>query len=481
VPTLTSVRQHTYVDSVTLLQVTAELLGIASVEDAALVMATSLNQDVLRDAGLLVGEALQAGSNDLVLAVRALDEATARAALEQAEALLRRRRPAPAGALASPPPRSVRSAHRTRPDARVAVISVPGQFAAAEARQALAEGLHVFLFSDNVGLEAEVELKHAARERNLLVMGPDCGTSILGGAGFGFANAVRPGSIGIVGASGTGIQEVATLIHRSGHGVSHAIGTGSRDLHARVGGITTLQAIELLRQDGSTETIVLVSKPSDPEVAVPVLAALATTGKRAIAYLQDSDVAVPTGVTAADSLADAARLAVNGPVLESALPRLPRLGDSQRQVRGLFCGGTLAHEARAVLGADVNFEIVDFGDDEYTRGRAHPMIDPSLRNRAIARAGSDPRVAVLLLDFILGFGAHADPAGATLESIREALSQATAGGLDLSVVAHVVGTDQDPQGLEVQEATLRAAGVQVYATNAMAAQAARQMLRRVAA
>jgi FdrA protein len=468
---------------VTLLQVTAEILGVAGVEDAALVMATELNQSVLRDSGLFVGEATQAGPNDLVMVVRAADETAAQSAIQQAELLLTRRRvaPTPGGESAVSPPRSLRSAHRLDPEARLAVISVPGAYAAAEARQALADGLHVFLFSDNVGLDDEVDLKRMARARDLLLMGPDCGTAILGGVGLGFANVVRRGSVGIVGASGTGIQEVASLVHQAGQGISHAIGTGSRDLHAAVGGVSTLQALELLRQDAGTEAIVLISKPSDPQVAALVLRALGESGKSAIAYLQDSDVDIPVGVRCAANLADAASLAMGETLCADEIPLQARSAHQARQVRGLFCGGTLAQEASVVLNEAVPHSVVDFGDDEYTRGRAHPMIDPTLRNQAIVQAGADPNVGVILLDVILGLGAHADPAGAALPAIRAALAAAQADGRKLTVAAHVVGTDQDPQGLARQESALRAAGVEVYGSSHAAARAASLIAAGVAA
>jgi len=468
--TLTSVKP-TYVDSVTLLQVTADVLGLVGVEDAALVMATDLNREVLREAGLLVGEALSAGPNDLVVAVRGVDGTTAGSAMDHAESLLVRRRSVSAGQTETRH-RSLRSAHRAEPGARLAVISVPGQFAAGEARQALVDGLHVFLFSDNVALHDEVELKRLAHQRGLLLMGPDCGTSLLNGVGLGFANVVRRGHIGVVGASGTGIQEVTSLVHAAGQGISHAIGTGSRDLSAEVGGVTTLQAIELLAQDAGTETIVLVSKASNAGIASRVLQCLENTGKPVVAYLQGTDVSVPGGVRVARNLAEAARLAVGSSEEE---PQPLRRVNSQRLVRGLFCGGTLAREAATSL-ADVDHDVTDFGDDQYTRGRAHPMIDPTLRNQAIIQAGGDARVAVLLLDFVLGLGAHADPAGASLGAIGEAVAAAAADGRQLVVVGHVVGTDLDPQGLARQEAALRNSGVQVFASSTAAAAAAGRVL-----
>jgi FdrA protein len=482
-----AVRRNAYVDSVTLLQVSAEMSALAGVLDAALVMASDLNRQLLSDSGLLVGDALTAGANDLVIAVRAADDAAAASALQQAEALLTgRRRGGKSGEPSSSPPRSLRSAHRADPDANLALVSVPGAYAAGEARQALADGLHVFLFSDNVSIEDEIDLKRFAQGENLLVMGPDCGTAILNGIGLGFANVVRRGRIGLVGASGTGLQEVTSLLHQAGEGISHAIGTGGRDLHAAVGGITTRQAIELLRDDPQTQTIVLVAKPSAPDVAERVLRAAADTGKPVVACLLGADLQPPTGVQLARNLYQAARLAASSEstwsgVAHSDLPRI-RLREGQHQVRGLFCGGTLCEEAEAAMGRAVDgHQFIDFGADEYTRGRAHPMIDPTLRNRAIIEAGTDPRVAVLLLDVILGLGSHPDPAGATVPAIREALARAAADGRELAVLAHVVGTDLDPQRLGGQEAILRSAGVHLLGSNYHAAVAASLLLEGVAA
>jgi succinyl-CoA synthetase alpha subunit len=483
---VSSVRRNAYVDSVTLLQVSADMMGLTGVRDAALVMASELNRQLLSDSGLLVGDAPTAGPNDLIIAVRAIDDALAATALQQAEALLAgRRRGSPSGDATSSPPRSLRSAHRADPEANLALISVPGQYAAGEARQALADGLHVFLFSDNVSIEDEIDLKRIAREKELLVMGPDCGTAILNGVGLGFANVVRRGHIGLIGASGTGIQEVTSLLHQSGEGISHAIGTGGRDMYAAVGGITTLQALDLLRDDPQTQTIVLVAKPSAPEVAERVLQKAAQTGKPVVACLLGADLQPPPGVQLARTLYQAARLAASAEsswssVTPADVPRV-RFGADQHQVRGLFCGGTLCQEAAMAMGSSVAHQLLDFGDDEYTRGRAHPMIDPTLRNRAIVEAGADPRVAVLLLDVILGLGAHPDPTGGTVPAIREAQAAASADGRELVILAHVVGTDLDPQGLGRQEATLRAAGVHVLASNYHAAVAASLLLEGVAA
>jgi succinyl-CoA synthetase alpha subunit len=478
------VRHNAYVDSIALLQATAEVLSLPGVIDAAVVMATDLNRELLRDSNLLVDGADAAGPNDLVIALRAVDEQTARNALAQAETLLTRRRTT-TDSSARVLPRSLRSAHRAQPEANLAVISVPGAYAAAEARQALADGLHVFLFSDNVSLEDEVQLKQQARDQGLLVMGPDCGTAILNGVGLGFSNAVRSGRIGLVGASGTGLQEVTSLLHQAGDGISHAIGTGGRDLSDAVGGITTLQALQLLRDDPQTDVIVLISKPPGQAVADHILQAAAETGKRVVACLLGAAIEPPHGVEMAGNLYQTARMAAASSAQWPGLPSgdLPhiRLREQQRQVRGLFCGGTLCEEAELAVGNAPDHEFVDFGDDQYTRGRAHPMIDPSLRNHAIVEAGGDPRVAVLLLDFILGRGSHPDPAGATLSAIREALSTAAADGRQLAVLAHIVGTDRDPQGLAQQDALLRSVGVQVLGSNYHAAVAASLLVEAVTA
>ena len=468
-----TVRRNAYFDSVTLLQVTAAVGALPGVLDAALVMATELNCEVLRDSGLLVGDAATAGPNDLIIAVRAGDSSAADAGLQAAEALLAERR-APAsesGGAAQQPARTIGSALRRQSDANVAVISVPGPYAAAEARQALAAGLHVFLFSDNVSIEDEIELKRQARDLGLLMMGPDCGTAIINGVGFGFANVVRHGHIGVIGASGTGVQEVTTLLDRAGLGISHAIGCGGRDLLQDVGAITTLQALELLGDDPATEAIVLISKPPAPEVAERVLRAAAATGKPIVACLLGAQHEAPPGVDVVSNLYQAARVAAGStgswPVLtKEQLPRVRRQ-PGQNQVHGLYCGGTLCDEAELVLGRDHQF--VDFGDDRYTRGRAHPMIDPSLRHQAIMQAADDPRVAIVLLDVVLGFGSHPDPAGLLAPVVRQAVDRAAHAGRQLTMLAHVVGSDRDPQGLTSQEATLRSAGVHLFGSNHHAA------------
>lgn len=463
-------RQGSYVDSIALMQITEELQRLPGIETATVVMGTPANLASLDGAKLRPPEADGAGPNDLVVAVRATSTEAGHAALQRAEALLanRGRVEHPRGEVR---PRSIASAARRTVDANVAAISVPGEHAVAEAHQALSAGLHVFLFSDGVSLGDELALKQRGRARGLLLMGPECGTSILHGVGLGFANRVRRGSIGLVGASGTGLQEVTALIHRLGGGISHAIGTGGRDLDLEIGGITTLQALELLSGDLGTRVVVLVSKPASLAVADRVLAAASAAGKPVVACLLGFRGETHARVDMADTLEEAAVAAVQAAGIAPPALEAPKLASSRTplgQVLGLYTGGTLCDEARRIVG-DAGLQFVDFGATEYTRGRPHPIIDPALRSAAVARAGDNDRVGVLLLDVVLGSCAHGDPAHTLAAAITEARAQATRRGRRLEVVAHVVGTEDDPQGLAGQESALRALDVIVCPSNRQAA------------
>ncbi len=471
------VRRNAYVDSVTLMLVSDQVRALPGVRAAAAVMATELNREQLAEAGLLTDDAKTAGGNDLIVAVRAESPAAARTALSEAEARLTSRR-VERGGMEEVRPRSLTGAARRTDGANVAIISVPGPYATAEAQQALSAGLHVFLFSDGVSIADELVLKRRGTARGLLVMGPECGTSIINGVGFGFANRVRRGEIGLVGASGTGLQEVTTLIHRFGGGVSQAIGTGGRDLDARVGGLTTLQALDWLGRDAGTRVIVVVSKPPSEAAAARVLAAAASTGKPVVACLLGWDGTPPALVRRVPTLEDAARAAVEATAGSAPALTAPRAaGESRGGVRGLYTGGTLCEEAETIVGREGQHRFVDFGSEEYTRGRPHPMIDPALRNAAVIAAGADPGVGVILVDVVLGDGAHPDPAGALGPAVSDARSAASRAGRELPVVAHVVGTDDDPQRLSLQEAKLREAGVLVCPTNRLAAEVARDLAR----
>ena len=506
-----TVKSGGYYDSVVLMELARELLRQPGVVDAAAVMATEANKAILRQANLLLPEGEGASANDLLIVVRAASEAEAEKALGLAEERLARRPDVEGRGATGLAPRTIRAALRAHPQAKLALISVPGPYAAAEAWEALRNGLHVFLFSDHVALEDEVALKRYAVERGLLMMGPGCGTALLDGIGLGFANAVPGGAVGIVAAAGTGLQEVSALLTRLGVGVSHGIGTGGRDLHEDVGGLMMMQGIARLQADPQTEVLLLVSKPPSPAVAARVLAQVRAGDKPAVVCFLGGDPAdvAAAGCIPARTLQEAALRAAAetqgyaGPSVDQALEleavdlaeraeTLRRsLRPGQRFLRGLFSGGTLAAEALVVwaeMGLDVRSNVatdprlrlsdptrseghsaVDLGEDEFTVGRPHPMIDNDLRIRRLLQEAADAEVAAIVLDVVLGYGAHPDPAGELGPAIRRAREGAAKEGRELVVVASVTGTTGDPQGYQRQVALLQEAGALVCSCNAAAA------------
>lgn len=486
------VRRGVYLDSVALMRIAQSVKALAGVEECGLMMATPANKRILAEAGVLAAEGESAGPSDIVLAVRARDTLLADAALAEARHLLDRPRVAATGDN-SWRPRTLRLGLQAAPAANLALISVPGGFAAAEAGKALDAGLNVMMFSDNVALSDEIALKRKAQARGLLMMGPDCGTAIIGGVPLAFANVVTRGDIGIIGASGTGIQEVSCLISNNGGGISHAIGTGGRDLKSEVGGLTTLMALDLLDADPETRHIVLISKPPAADVAARVLDRVARSKKPAtICFIGADGLAVPSNARFASSLKAAAELALGKPIAEAApasVPK-PRAGG----IRGLFAGGTLCAEAQLVLlreglavcsnaavpgasdldGASPNaHRLLDLGADEYTQGRPHPMIEPAVRDAELARAIADESIGIILVDLVLGYGAHADPAG----RFREAWLRMTIGNRNRPlIIASITGTEADPQGLATQSEILSGIAT-VCGSNADAARLAARLSR----
>jgi FdrA protein len=484
--TLNEVRRGFYLDSVALMRLSREIAGLSGVEEAALMMGTPANKRIMADAGLLVASGKAAQGGDLVLGIRAESPAAAAAARDQALGLLDA--PRRGGDAAAWRPRSLRAAVAAAPGSNLALISVPGEFAAAEARKALRRGLHVMMFSDNVPLADEVALKSEARDAERLFMGPDCGTAIINGVPLGFANKVPRGSIGLIGASGTGLQEISCLIARGGGGISQAIGVGGRDLSEAVGGITTLMALDALDADPGTDHIVLVSKPPSAGTAARVVARIGASDKTCTVCLLGAEgMQLPANAALATTLKAAARSALGGTEIGAGFDTGGgALARRAGRVVGLFAGGTLAAEAQVVfrqagapvasnapvpgapgLGeANAGHAMIDLGADEYTRGRPHPMIDPSVRDDALDDALDDAGVAVVLLDLVLGFGAHGDPAG----HLARRLQGRPAGGP--VIVASVTGTEHDPQPRAAQAAKLEAAGVLVTPSNAQAAELA---------
>ncbi len=516
--TKTQIKSGEYYDSVTLLEVAQGLLDVEGVQDAAVVMGTPANKGILKDANLLTAEADAASSDDLVFAVRAGSEEAAAEALERAEELLEESRaPKEEGGLRQPP-KTMAAAVKRMEAANIVLISVAGRYATGVAREALERGLHVFLFSDNVSVEDEIALKELGRERGLLVMGPDAGTAIINGVALGFANGTLRGSVGVVAASGTGLQSVTSNLTRMGVGISQAIGTGGRDLKSDVGGIMMLEGLKALQADPETEVLLLVSKPPAPEVAKKVLQQLEASDKPAVVCFLGGKAKTirKTGALPAKTLEEAAHFAAA--LVEEKDPQVARqqLGDREKDLRkaakklkkllepqqtyfrGLFSGGTFCFETQLILermglevvsnapvdeaqrmedsNKSVGHTAVDLGEDEFTVGRLHPMLDPTLRNRRIVHEAEDPETAVIFLDVVLGYGVHPDPAGAAVEAIQEAREVAEADGRRVIFIASVCGTQDDPQKLQDQEAKLEAAGVHVLSTNAAATRLAGHIL-----
>jgi succinyl-CoA synthetase alpha subunit len=486
-------------DSVALMRISRAVSSLAGIETAALMIGSTTNKKLMRDAALLNADSDSAGANDLIIAVRADNESAAAAAIKEAEKLLDA--PAVAGAGGNEwNPKTLATALQQLPGANLALISVPGEFAAAEARRALNSGLHVMMFSDNVPLEDEVALKREAKQRGLLMMGPDCGTAIIGGAPLAFANVVPRGKIGIVAASGTGLQEVSTLVARNGQGISHAIGVGGRDLKEAVGGITTLMGIDALDRDPGTEQIVLISKPPEPSVAKSVLERVGKSKKKfSICFIGVEDMQVPANASLSAELRTTAETALGGKKIawNGAPPPTTDLAErverGRDRIKGLFSGGTMCAEAQVFLrragipvssnvpipgvkkpaAASAAHALFDLGDDEYTVGRPHPMIDPTLRNQMIGEALRDGNTAIILLDVVLGYGANADPAG-------ELIAQLPAGkDRKALLIASVCGTEEDPQGYSRQVQALNEAGIVVAPSNAHAAELAIAVQRQI--
>jgi FdrA protein len=488
--------RNLYRDSVSLMQLSAKLGALAGVRQASAIMATAGNLDLLREAGLIAA-AVAPAPNDLLVALEGEDEAALAEALAAAEAELTRAPPARADGPRRMAPKSLEMALADKPGANLALISTPGDYAAGEAMKALRLGLNVMLFSDNVAVEDEIRLKRYARDHDLMVMGPDCGTAILNGIPLGFANVVRRGAVGAVAASGTGLQQVTCLIDRWGQGISQAIGTGGHDLSAKVGGITMLQGLDALAADAETRVVVLISKPPAPEIAARVLAAAEAAGKPIVVNFLGADPSAEQrpNVHPVRTLEDAASLAValaggRRPERAVAAPAVPKLAPGQRYVRGLYSGGTFCYEALLLLsetlgpvasntplGADSRLSdvwrseghtAIDLGDDAFTRGRPHPMIDQTLRIERLHKEAADPEVAVILFDLVLGYGAHPDPAVELGAAIRSAMAAAERAGREIAFVGSVCGTAGDPQDLGRQEAALREAGVLLAESNAQA-------------
>lgn len=501
------IRKQTYFDSVTLMLIGSQVKKLDGIENAVVGMCTDYNIDSLKRLNMYDSAFDQLTPNDLLICISAKDKAAADAGISEVEKRLSAKKAA-SGSAAELPPSTQDEASRRLPDANVVLISVPGEYAAREAEQALKNGRHVMLFSDNVSIEEELRLKTMGVEKQLLVMGPDCGTAIINGVPLAFANAVRSGNIGLVAASGTGLQEVTSTIHRLGCGISQAIGVGGRDLSEKIGGRMTLMATRALAEDPSTKVIVMVSKPPAESVMKNLFSELKNVGKPVVVYFigADPQIIESQGFVAAGNLEDAAVKACN---LSTENQHEPEYSDSliaslasgkkmpAACIRGLYSGGTLCDEAQRILQPQIGeissntpvkgckempdvyksegHCIIDLGDDNFTRGKAHPMIDPDYRCERMINEISSPETGLIMFDVVLGFGSHPDMATEMVNAIRKGREKS---GRSPVMAACICGTETDPQNYQQQKAILEEADINVFPTNVAMVKFARRCLER---
>ncbi len=511
------VKKNAYYDSVVLMQVTKELKKTEEINEVIVGMGTTLNKELAENLGLLTDEVKKTTQNDFFVSLDGEDAVDMDEVLNKITALLNKKKTSEDEDYR---PATLKSALKVMPEANLALFSIPGEYAYDQVKKALDQGLHVMLFSDNVTIDEEKKLKDYAKEKGLLMMGPDCGTAIINHTPLAFANVIKAGNIGIVGASGTGTQEVSVLIDKFGGGISQVIGTGGRDLKEAIGGTMMLMAFEALEADDETEVIVLISKPPHESVAKKILERVKECKKPVVVDFigGDTEMIKSYGAYPCISLEDAAQKAValgkgntpkdfNGFSMDEAMvdamveKEVQQYSNTQKYVRGLYTGGTLADEAMMVLTESLKAvysnkpkspefkledvfrskenTIIDLGEDEFTVGKPHPMIDPSARVERMKQEGADESVAVVLMDMVLGYGSHEDPAGEMIESINEAKESMTSNGGHLTVVASVCGTEGDPQDLEATEQKLKDAGVILMPSNAQAVKFVDKIMKRI--
>ena len=499
--------KNSYYDSATLMLLTSKIgKSIGSSKDVAVMMATDMNKELMDASGLLNQDGREAGSNDLLFALRGETEEEIDEALQIAKDALNTR----ASHIEDKTTKVVKTVDQaldSYPDSTLAVVSLPGQYAYREVNKLLLANKHVLLFSDNVSIEEENKLKDLAIEKGLLMMGPDCGTAIINGVGLGFSNKVKLGSIGIVAASGTGLQEVATLISNGGGGISQAFGTGGRDVKEAVGGKMMLSCLSILENDFNTNVVVVVSKPPAPSVLEKVLTYIEEMTKPVVLCFLggDKDILSHSKSALAGTLEEAAYMGIElakgneakakvydmDLIQELASSNKKVLNEKQKYIRGLYCGGTLAYESLLLIREKTHkvysnialtdeeklkksekskeHTVLDLGDDEFTLGKPHPMIEPSLREDILLEEAMDPEVAVVLLDVEIGYGSHEDPASVLVKEVAQARENLSKENRDVVFVASICGTYEDYQGYENQKRILEAENIIVMESNAQAA------------
>lgn len=503
------IKSNEYKDSITLMSLTKKVNDFDAVIESSIGMGTEINKEVIASLGFSADELAKVKTSDLMIALKLNNENELAVVMAKIDELMI----AKESDDGSKSYASSKQAISDNKNLNMAVVSIPGNHAFLEVKRCLENNINVMLFSDNMSIEDEVELKKIAVSKKLLMMGPDCGTTIINGVGLCFANKVRSGSIGIVGASGTGIQEACVLIDKHGAGICHAIGTGGRDLSVEVGGMMMLQGMEMMENDDRVKTILLISKPPAKDVAEKILAKVKQSKKKYVVCFLSGDKAMveASGAVFASTLEEAGLITAGvnlGKVInvdydgEEALAKTlaKKLKPNQKYLRSLYCGGTLAAEMEVLFGEKFNVysnvtkikerklhdpftsqehSIVDLGDDLFTAGKPHPMIDPTIRNKRIIEEASQKDVAIIALDFELGYGSSTDPVGLTVPALQKAMDIAKADNREIIFLCYLLSTENEKQDLQHQKAMLEKLGVCLVNSNAEMARIARTIITEV--
>ena len=500
---LNIVKKNFFRDSVQMMQFSQQLRDEQGVTDAAIVMATELNKNTLKNMDLLTEDGIAATENDTLISINCEDENSFNNATQKAEQLL-----VSTSIKAKNEFTSLASALDSFSNANIASLSIPGQFVKEIATELLEKKLHLFVFSDHVSLDDEIYLKNLALEKNVLFMGPEAGTSILSGNVFGFGNRIRKGSVGIIGASGTGIQESTTLLDLFGEGISHAIGVGGRDLQKDVGGMMTMKSMEIFEDDPNTKAVLLVSKPVDDDVRNIIINKINNFSKKyyVLCLIGDKENCEDsTKIKFSKSIQTSVLKilqSLNGDIYKKTKDVVKNqvddsiklaeslskdLNEEQKFVRGFFAGGTLCYESKILLeqivgkvysnlSSDDAYSItgdapskentlIDFGEEQFTSARPHPIIDPLLRKNRILEEAHDPNVGVIIIDIICGINAAKNTMAFHAETIKKAIQIAKEKGRKLFVFTYICGTEKDVSENELQ--MLRDSGAKIFTSNAL--------------
>ena len=486
-----------------MMQFSQQLKDEQGVIDAAIVMGTELNKNTLKNMNLLTEDGAAATENDTLISISCQDQNSLNDAIQKAEQLLVSSTVNIKNEFAN-----LSSAFDAFSNANIASLSIPGQFVKEMATELIKKQLHLFVFSDHVPLEDEIYLKNLSLENNVLFMGPEAGTSILNGTVFGFGNRVRKGSVGIIGASGTGIQESSTMIDLFGEGISHGIGVGGRDLRNDIGGMMTMKAMEVFENDPNTKAVLLVSKPVDNDVRNEIINKINNFSKKnyvlclvgdnenredsaRIKFSKSIQTSVLKILKSLDDngykkIMDVIRSQINDSIKQSeSLSK--DLNEEQKFIRGFFAGGTLCYESKIILeqmigkvysnlSSDDEYSIkgsvtskentlIDFGEEEFTSARPHPIIDPLLRKNRILEDANDPNVGVIIIDIICGINAAKNTIASHAETIKKAIQTAKEQGRKLSIFAYICGTEKDVSENELK--LLTDSGAKLFTSNAL--------------